>query len=79
VCFPAETVARADFDERARHYYDRFDTALAEDIAMLERQQAGLTSPHARPGRFADLEPSVATFAHWYAKRMLAPVASPVS
>lgn len=73
VCFPAETVARADFDERARHYYDRFDTALAEDIAILERQQAGLTSPYARPGRFADLEPSVATFAHWYAGKMLAP------
>ena len=73
VCFPAETVARADFEERAQHYYGRFDTALAEDIAILERQQAGLTSPYARPGRFADLEPSVATFAHWYAGKMLAP------
>ncbi len=72
VCFPAETVARADFEDRARHYYDRFDTALAEDIAMLERQQAGLTSPYAMPGRFADLEPSVASFAHWYAGKMLA-------
>ena len=47
-------------------------TALAEDIAMLERQQAGLTSPYALPGRFAELEPSVATFAHWYAGKMLA-------
>ncbi len=30
---------------------------------MLERQQAGLTSPFARQGRFSYLEPSVAAFA----------------
>ncbi len=73
LCFPAATVARPDFEARAQHYYDRFDTALAEDIPMLERQQAGLTSPLARQGRFSYLEPSVAAFAFWYAQKLLEP------
>ncbi len=71
LCFPAATVARPDFEARAQHYYDRFDTALAEDIPMLERQQAGMTSPFARQGRYSDLEPSVAAFAFWYAQNLL--------
>ena len=73
LCFPAATVARPDFEARAQHYYDRFDTALAEDIPMLERQQAGLTSPFARQGRYSYLEPSVAAFAFWYAQKLLEP------
>jgi phenylpropionate dioxygenase-like ring-hydroxylating dioxygenase large terminal subunit len=73
LCFPAATVARPDFEARAQHYYDRFDTALAEDIPMLERQQAGLSSPFARQGRYSYLEPSVATFAFWYAQKLLEP------
>ena len=73
VCFPPETVALDDFEARARHYYHRMDTALAEDVPALERQQAGLTSPYARAGRFAPLlEPNVASFAFWYAERMSA-------
>ncbi len=71
LCFPADTAERPDFEEHARHYYDRFDTALAEDVPMLERQHIGLTSPFARQGRFSHLEPSVATFAFWYAQKML--------
>ncbi len=71
LCFPAEAAERPDFEERARHYYDRFDTALAEDVPMLERQQIGQTSPFARQGRFSYLEPSVAAFAFWYARRLL--------
>ena len=71
LCFPAGTAERPDFEARAQRYYDRFDTALAEDVPMLERQQAGLTSPFARQGRFSYLEPSVAAFAFWYAGRLL--------
>ena len=71
VCFPPETVALADFEARAEAYYHRLDTVLAEDLPMLERQQAGLTSPFARPGRFSTyMEPSVAAFARWYAARV---------
>ncbi len=66
VCFPAETFSLNDFEARTRHYYDRIDAAIAEDIPFLERQQAGL-SAFTRQGRFSPLEPSVAKFAHWYA------------
>ncbi len=72
VCFPAETTQLPDFAERAEHYYERFDVAVAEDIPMLEQQHAGLRSPFADQGRFsAGLEPSVAAFANWYATRLL--------
>ncbi len=71
VCFPEQTVTRADFEERAERYYHRMDAALEEDIPAVENQQLGLTSPLAKQGRFSCLEPSVATFACWYADRML--------
>lgn len=71
VCFPAETIARPGFDAVAAEYYERFDVALAEDIPMLEQQHAGLGSPFSRQGRYSHLEPSVATFANWYAGRLL--------
>lgn len=69
-CFPAETAARDDFDEQAQHYYERLDAAIDEDIPVLENQQIGLNSPLARQGRFSSLEPSVASFARWYAERV---------
>ena len=46
--------------------------AIAEDIAVLEQQQAGLASPLARPGRFSHMEPNVAHFERWLAERCLA-------
>lgn len=70
-CFPAETVAHPDFDERVQHYYRRLDAAMDEDIPALENQQLGLSSPFARQGGFSWLEPSVASFARWYAQRLL--------
>jgi phenylpropionate dioxygenase-like ring-hydroxylating dioxygenase large terminal subunit len=45
--------------------------AISEDIPMLEQQHAGMRSPFAKQGRFSYLEPSVARFARWYAKRLL--------
>ena len=45
--------------------------ALDEDIPMLEQQHAGLRSPFSRQGRYSHLEPSVATFAAWFAGRVL--------
>ena len=71
-CFAPQTVEGEGFGERARYYYERLDRAIDEDIPALENQQAGLSSPLARPGRFCErLEPSVARFAFWYAQRML--------
>ncbi len=71
VCFPPETMALEQFESCAQVYYDRMDAALAEDIPALARHYKGLASPFARQGRFcADLEPSVANFALWYADRL---------
>jgi phenylpropionate dioxygenase-like ring-hydroxylating dioxygenase large terminal subunit len=71
ICFPADTVALDDFEERAEHYYERIDAALAEDLPFLQQQQIGLASSFARQGRFSALEPSVARFAYWYAQQLL--------
>jgi phenylpropionate dioxygenase-like ring-hydroxylating dioxygenase large terminal subunit len=70
ICFPAASLELADFETRAAHYYRRIDAALDEDLPFLERQQRGLDSPFARPGRFGALEPSVGRFAYWYAQRL---------
>jgi len=73
-CFPAETVARKDFESRTQHYYDRLSVGLEEDISMLERQQRGLSTPYGKQGRFCtELEPNVANFACWYAQNILTP------
>ena len=71
IAFPSASVALDDFEARAEHYYTRIDAALAEDLPFLEKQQHGLNSPFAKPGRFAALEPSVGDFAYWYAQQML--------
>ena len=70
VCFPPGTVASPGFEAKAERYYTRMDEALAEDIAVLERQQLGMASPFARPGRWSDLEQGAAAFAAWYAGRL---------
>jgi len=71
ICFPEETMSEAGFGASAARYYERFDLAIEEDIAVLERQFHGQRSPFARQGRFSHLEPSVAKFACWYADRLL--------
>ncbi len=70
VCFHPRSIQSDGFEARMRHYCERLDTVLAEDLPVLERQQRGLTSPYATPGRFSWLEPSVASFAAWYARIM---------
>jgi phenylpropionate dioxygenase-like ring-hydroxylating dioxygenase large terminal subunit len=70
ICFPVDTVEGAEFESRSKHYYDRYDAALDEDLPFLEQQQVGLSSKFAKPGRFSSLEPSVANFAYWYADKL---------
>ena len=70
ICFPQDTLNTAEFESRSKHYYDRYDTALDEDLPFLEQQQLGLSSKFAKPGRFSSLEPSVANFAFWYAGKL---------
>ena len=71
-CFHSAAKALPDFDARAAAYFDRLDVAIAEDIAVLEQQQAGIGSPLAKPGRFSWLEPNVAAFGAWLARRLTA-------
>ena len=72
VCFPGAATALPDFAARAAAYYQRVDVAIAEDIKVLELQQAGLASPLARSGPFSRLEPNVGAFEAWLAERVSA-------
>ncbi len=71
ICFPRETAARPDFETVAAHYYRRFETAIAEDNEIAERQFAGLSSPLARPGRFSHREPLVHAIDNWILDQVL--------
>jgi len=52
--------------------YQRLDDALDEDIAALENQQKGLNKSPSLQGQFSTLmEANVATFALWYAKKIV--------
>ncbi|HKF71322.1 MAG TPA: aromatic ring-hydroxylating dioxygenase subunit alpha [Stellaceae bacterium] len=70
-CFPRATVARADFAEKVGFYYRRWDKSLPEDNAISERQQAGLRSSFASPGRLSVREPMVRDIANWLLDRVL--------
>jgi len=70
-CFPKETVARADFSEKVKYYYKRWDKSIREDNEISEVQHAGLSSPLARPGRYSHLEPLVHDIANWVLDRVL--------
>lgn len=71
ICFPAQSVALTDFEQRADFYYARFDAAIAEDLMVLEKQQQGMNSPYTSRGRYSPgLEPGVAAFARWYAEQL---------
>lgn len=70
-CFPRSTVARGDFTAKVEKYYRRWDTSLAEDNAISERQQSGLESSFSRPGRLSFREPVVHDIANWVLDRVL--------
>ena len=77
-CFPPETLALPGADERLAAYHDRLDAAINEDIPALENQQRGLNCPDAVAGRFQPLlEANVATFARWYAEKMITQATRP--
>ena len=69
-CFPRATTERTDFEELAESYYERWDTALREDIDILERQHLGMATPLAQPGRYSYLESAVGHFERWVAKQV---------
>ena len=71
--FPEDRLARPDFEEIAQNYYQRWDVTLEEDIVASERQQKGLDSPYAPPGRFSHREPLVHEIDNWILDRVLDP------
>ena len=70
-CFPRTTVARADFEAGVKAYMHRWETGIAEDNAICEAQQAGLTSVLRQPGPFALREPAVHRLNNWVLDQVL--------
>ncbi len=72
ICFPKNTTELPDFKEKSQAYYQRLDDALKEDITVLENQQKGLHNSPSLQGQFSTLmEANVATFAQWYANKVI--------
>ena len=72
ICFPKNTTELPDFKEKSQVYYQRLDDALDEDIYALENQQKGLNKSPSLQGQFSTLmEANVATFAQWYANKII--------
>ncbi|HTG20775.1 MAG TPA: aromatic ring-hydroxylating dioxygenase subunit alpha [Reyranella sp.] len=70
-CFPRSSAARPDFEEVVQRYYKRWDISIPEDNHISELQQRGLSSPLARQGRLAHVEPLVHTFGNWVLDHVL--------
>jgi choline monooxygenase len=71
--FPRSRLARPDFEDVAKNYYERWDLTLEEDIVASERQQKGIDSPFCASGRFSYREPLVHTIDNWILDRVLDP------
>lgn len=69
--FPKDRLSRNDFADVAQNYYKRWDITIEEDIVASERQQRGLDSPFAQPGRFSHREPLVHEIDNWILDRVL--------
>ena len=64
-CFPKTTASLPDFASRLGPYIRRWDVAVAEDNAINELQQRGISSPFAAAGRVCRLEALSHTFRNW--------------
>jgi choline monooxygenase len=69
--FPRSRLARSDFEELAKNYYHRWDVTIEEDIVASERQQKGIDTPYALPGRFSYREPLVHEIDNWVLDQVL--------
>ena len=71
--FPRDRLERPDFEDIAKNYYQRWDVTIEEDIAASVRQQKGLETPFAPPGRFSHREPLVHEIDNWILDRVIGP------
>jgi phenylpropionate dioxygenase-like ring-hydroxylating dioxygenase large terminal subunit len=69
--FPKSRLKRADFEEVAKNYYERWDITIEEDIVASERQQKGVDTPFCPSGRFCHREPLVHEIDNWILDRVL--------
>jgi choline monooxygenase len=69
--FPRDRLDRPDFGEVAKNYYHRWDVTIEEDILASVRQQRGLETPFAPPGRFSHREPLVHEIDNWILDRVI--------
>jgi len=69
--FPRDRLERPDFEEVAKNYYQRWDITIEEDILASVRQQRGLETPFALPGRFCHREPLVHEIDNWMLDRVI--------
>jgi choline monooxygenase len=69
--FPRDRLDRPDFEEVAKNYYHRWDVTIDEDILASVRQQRGLETPFAPPGRFSHREPLVHEIDNWVLDRVI--------
>ena len=70
-CFAESTIAAPDFQKTIQSYFERWDTATAEDNAICEAQQIGQSVQARPPGRFAEEEHLVHELAIWTLDRIL--------
>ena len=70
-CFAESTIAAPDFQKTIQSYFERWDTATAEDNAICEAQQIGQSVQARPPGRFAEEEHLVHELAIWALDRIL--------
>jgi choline monooxygenase len=71
--FPKSAVASSDFQELSKNYYRRNEIVVGEDVAISEKQQAGITSPFARMAQLCSTETALNEIANWVLDRVIAP------
>jgi phenylpropionate dioxygenase-like ring-hydroxylating dioxygenase large terminal subunit len=71
MAFPAGTIARPDFEDAVKSYYEIPEMFIPEDRAIAETMQRGLRARLGRPGRFALEEKPCHAFANYLLDRVV--------
>ena len=69
--FPRNRLSRSDYKEVVENYFKRWDITIEEDIIASERQQKGVDTDYAMPGRFSYREPLVHEIDNWVLDQVL--------
>ena len=69
-CFPESTIKLAEFEQKVRPYFQRWQVATEEDNRICERQQQGQSGHHV-PGRYALTEFAPHAFNNWLLDQVL--------